>query len=246
MNREPHDATAHVRLLSAVRRFAPPLWFERNGADPDAVVGRLASFARAIEKDNRRFGLVAKEEVEDFGRLIDRHIVDSLTVWRVLFEVAEHTGRRRLYDFGSGAGLPGVPLAIAFGDYLTETVLVERRAKRTAFLLGATVGIPRVRVAEIDAEQIASAEGRERLLEAIVTFRAYRPTSGPFLRTLGLSLPSGTPVIAMKGTDERTEAEREIVSASPYAADAGTVPIRWNDGSVERNVLRWTTVNSDR
>jgi 16S rRNA (guanine(527)-N(7))-methyltransferase RsmG len=69
-------------------------------------------------------GIVASS---DSGRLMDRHIVDSLRALRCL-----RSSDRHVVDLGSGAGLPGIPLAIALPDVLVT--LVEPRRSRAAFL----------------------------------------------------------------------------------------------------------------
>jgi 16S rRNA (guanine527-N7)-methyltransferase len=71
-----------------------------------------------------RLGLVAES---DAGRLLERHVVDSLRAVRAFRE-----GDRSAYDLGSGAGLPGVPIAIAKPG--VQVVLVESRRRRAAWL----------------------------------------------------------------------------------------------------------------
>ena len=74
---------------------------------------------------NSRMNLVSKR---DINRFVEYHLLDSLKVASGLdmFEI------NRMMDFGSGAGLPGIPLALAFPHI--ETFLVDSRKKRCAFL----------------------------------------------------------------------------------------------------------------
>ncbi|MDE0447814.1 MAG: 16S rRNA (guanine(527)-N(7))-methyltransferase RsmG [Spirochaetaceae bacterium] len=86
---------------------------------------RLQRFAALIEAANPVYRLVAA----DRRRLVSHHLLDSLAAVPALREVEP---RATLLDVGSGAGLPGVPLALALAG--TRVILVERSARRAAFL----------------------------------------------------------------------------------------------------------------
>ena len=93
-------------------------------------------------------GMVA---ASDAGHLHTRHILDSL---RALAHIS--AGPERVVDLGSGAGLPGLPLAVARPDL--EVTLAEPRQARAAFLELAvqTLGLPNVQVFPRPAEELAS------------------------------------------------------------------------------------------
>jgi len=82
---------------------------------------------------NSRMNLVSGR---DINRFVEYHLLDSLKVSSCLnmFDVD------RMLDFGSGAGLPGIPLAIVFPHI--ETFLVDSRKKRCAFLEAVIKSIP--------------------------------------------------------------------------------------------------------
>jgi hypothetical protein len=101
------------------------------------IAPALHVFVGELSAGNKRFGLIGKDDASDQERILTRHVLDSLTPWRVLQELLRESGRDRLYDLGSGAGLPGVPLALALAHSLKEAVLVDRRSKRLGFLMGA-------------------------------------------------------------------------------------------------------------
>lgn len=90
----------------------------------------------------------------DLGRLRERHILDSLRAVPALPE-----GPVEVVDMGSGAGLPGIPVAIARPD--AHVVLAESRRQRIAFLeLAATeLGLGNVSVHAGRAETAPSAAG---------------------------------------------------------------------------------------
>ncbi len=89
-----------------------------NGVAPE-VAERLAAYGELVLSVNRTTNLTAAREPIAFAE----HILDSLTL------AADVDGP--LIDLGSGAGLPGIPLAIATGHPVT---LVDSVKKKAAFL----------------------------------------------------------------------------------------------------------------
>lgn len=88
------------------------------------VVGtRLDLYAETLATWNARINLIGRAGQD---ALRTRHLADSLAVLPLL-----PSGARRLVDLGSGAGLPGLPVAIATG---IETHLVDRDQRKCAFL----------------------------------------------------------------------------------------------------------------
>ncbi|MCE5252444.1 16S rRNA (guanine(527)-N(7))-methyltransferase RsmG [bacterium] len=82
---------------------------------------------------NSRVNLVSQR---DLDRFIDYHMLDSLKI-ASLFDFSRV---RTMIDFGSGAGLPGIPLALAF-PHISLT-LIDSRTKRCAFLSETVFSIP--------------------------------------------------------------------------------------------------------
>src|SRR5687768_17678994 len=66
------------------------------------------------------------------GSVEPQSIVDDLLLDSLLFVRVLPPGIRTLMDLGSGAGLPGLPLAIVLPE--TDITLVEARQKRSSFL----------------------------------------------------------------------------------------------------------------
>lgn len=140
-------------------------------------------------------GLIGPREVD---RLWSRHILNCA----VLGEVLDHGAR--VVDVGSGAGLPGIPLAIARPDL--TVVLVEPLLRRTTFLgeVVKDLDLP-VTVVRGRAEQhgvIREVGGAD-----YVTSRAVAPLE----KLLGWSLPlvrEGGKMVALKGSSAAEEIER--------------------------------------
>ena len=125
-------------------------------------------------------------------------------------------------DVGSGAGLPGVVLAIARPDL--EVTLVEPLLRRTTFLEEA--------VAEIELEQVSVVRARAEELHGIATFDVVTSRAvAPLGRLLGWSMPlvgSGGVVLAMKGSSAHEEiraagkALRKLGCATPEVLELGS------------------------
>jgi 16S rRNA (guanine(527)-N(7))-methyltransferase RsmG len=102
----------------------------------EAAFGKLAGYMELLAKWGTKMDLVSSTEPE---RILHEHILDSVAVAMVVgpaLQGEEHklqfTNPGPLVDIGSGAGLPGVVLAIL--NPQRPVFLVEPRAKRTEFL----------------------------------------------------------------------------------------------------------------
>ena len=89
--------------------------------DPTSIT-RLLNYTRLLERWNGAFNLVSRKDID---RLVARHLLDSLSVLPLL-------RGPRVMDLGSGAGLPGIPLAIACPDL--SFTLVDRSDRKARFL----------------------------------------------------------------------------------------------------------------
>lgn len=110
----------------------------------------LARFAELIRHWNRFASLISRR---DERRIEERHLQDSLSLVAVLETLASPG---RIADVGSGAGLPGIPLAIVLpGAHVT---LIERSAKKSRFLQQAVMqlGLPNVDVVCDDVAAVAA------------------------------------------------------------------------------------------
>jgi 16S rRNA (guanine527-N7)-methyltransferase len=131
-----------------------------------------------------------------------KHVVDSVLPWR-LFEGADHVA-----DAGSGAGFPGIPLALLLPQ--TRFTLLESTQKKARFLESVVRSLALANV-EVRAQRAEEWLNTHRV--AIVTARAVAPLS----RAAALFAPalrSGARVLFYKGPD----AASEIAEAAPETA----------------------------
>ena len=118
------------------------------GVDLDSHrAARLIGFERLLADRAVPLGAVARSDV---GRIRQRHTLDSLRVAPLVRWAAQ------VYDLGSGAGLPGIVVAIALPR--VRMVLVDRRASRAAFLELAVeeLALPNARVFAGPVEEVAA------------------------------------------------------------------------------------------
>jgi 16S rRNA (guanine527-N7)-methyltransferase len=96
------------------------------GLEPldEATAARFASYLALLMKWNSKINLTA---VRDEEGILARHLVESIACARAL-----PAGIHSLLDFGSGAGLPGIPIALCRPEM--RVTLAERQGKKAAFL----------------------------------------------------------------------------------------------------------------
>lgn len=104
------------------------------GLHPDDVsVKRLFDYTSEVFDWSSRMNLVSSRDLE---RFIDYHILDSLKV----ASVTDISSFKRLLDFGSGAGLPGIPVASVYPNI--AMTLLDSRLKQTTFLSHVCSSVP--------------------------------------------------------------------------------------------------------
>ncbi|MCK9546927.1 MAG: 16S rRNA (guanine(527)-N(7))-methyltransferase RsmG [Sphaerochaeta sp.] len=161
---------------------------------------QLDRYIAELERFNPTYKLVGSSGEE----LVIRHIFDSLAAVKTIEAITRGQKRVRLADLGSGAGLPGIPLAIALPH--SSVALVERMQRRVGFLRSAIVAsalTERVRILDVDLSQV-----RERF--DVVTFRALRPLVEILDRVAPL-VDEGAMICAYKGQREQVLAELAAV-----------------------------------
>ena len=165
-------------------------------------IGQFSVYHEMLLDWNTRMNLTALTAPEDVAV---KHIIDSLTA----YDAALFDGARTLIDVGTGAGLPGIPLAV-YAPHLTVTLL-DALNKRVRFLteVTAAMGLQNVRCIHARAEEAArTAEHRAAYDIAVSRAVARLPVlleyTLPFVRV-------GGTLLALKGrayAEEQQEARR--------------------------------------
>jgi len=114
----------------------------------DSQKAQLIDYVELLNKWNKVYNLTSVRDPEE---MVTRHILDSLAI-------LPYIKGQSLLDVGAGAGLPGIPLAIANPDL--KVTLLDSNSKKTRFLLQAktelgldSVTVVRARVESANLEQ---------------------------------------------------------------------------------------------
>ena len=190
----------------------------------DAAVEKFVVFVRMLEKWNRVTNLTA---VRDPLEMVPRHILDSLAVVPFLT-------RGSLLDVGTGAGLPGLPIAIASPDL--EVTLLDSNAKKLRFV--------RQAVAELGLDNVQVVQARMQEYQpprsfAMVISRAVASLDELHRQTIHLLRPGGR-MLFMKGVVP----EHEIGALQDGRAGLHIEPLNVPGLAAERHLL-WLETNEE-
>lgn len=148
--------------------------------------------------------------------------------------VAELAAAERIADIGSGAGFPGLPLAIALPT--AQLDLVESVGRKCDFIRRAAdvAGVENVRVVEARSEDLAKGEGREAY--EVVTARAVGRLS-TLAELASPLLAEGGVLVAWKGKrDEEEEAQLERAAEALAMRPQRILPVGPYAGSRHRHL----------
>lgn len=185
-----------------------------------AVLPTMERYASWLADAGVVRGLIGPREVP---RLWDRHILNCSVVSEVVPDGAA------VADIGSGAGLPGLVLAIARPDL--SVTLVEPLLRRSDFLseVVGDLGLENVEVIRSRADALHGARGFD-----VVTSRAVAPLARLLEWSMPLVVPTGA-VVAMKGSSVASEIEAAAVTLRKWHCAEPTVH------RLGENVLESTT-----
>ncbi|HEY8035952.1 MAG TPA: 16S rRNA (guanine(527)-N(7))-methyltransferase RsmG [Methylobacter sp.] len=181
----------------------------------DQNIDQLLSFIKLIEKWNKAYNLTAIRNREEMARL---HILDSLSIM-------PHIEGKRVIDIGTGAGLPGIPLAICLPE--TEFTLLDSNAKKTRFVQQAVLEL-KLKNVEVIHSRVENYHP-EQAYDAVLT-RAFAGLSDIMKLTAHLLAPDGV-LLAMKGQPPEAElaeitAKKSVISVSVPGADVERCLVR--------------------
>ncbi len=196
-----HDAASAQRSAAALIHDAAALGVALTGHDALRLLHLLEELARW----NRRFNLTA---IKDHGVMITHHLLDSLSVHRYLYGT-------RVADVGTGAGFPGLPLALANPD--RRFTLIDSNGKKNRFVAHAvhTLGLVNVEALQTRVETLRP----DAPFDTVVA-RAFAALPTLLADVAALCGPH-TRVLAMKGKWPKGE-----IDALPPGWQVESIPLR--------------------
>ncbi len=162
-------------------------------------IGKARAFAQRLAKDSETFGLLGPRELP---RIWSRHVINSGLLAELI------PSGSKVVDVGSGAGLPGIPMAIAQPD--ATFTLVEPMERRASWLSSVIkdLGIENVRVLRARAEDVKESDFDFATARAVAALDKLLKLLTPLIKD-----SKNRTIIAMKGSkaqEEITEAQRRL------------------------------------
>jgi 16S rRNA (guanine527-N7)-methyltransferase len=164
-------------------------------AMPAGAPARLLAYLELLAKWNRTYNLTA---IRDPLRMVTHHLLDSLAVVPHL-RLGEGAA---LADAGSGAGLPGIPIALARPDW--RVTLNDASAKKAAFLRQAAIELA---LSNVQIHQGRAESWRPAMRFAGVISRAFAELAEFIAACRHLIVPGGV-LAAMKGAAPHAQIAR--------------------------------------
>jgi 16S rRNA (guanine527-N7)-methyltransferase len=189
----------------------------------DAQADQLLAYRDLIQKWNRVYNLTAVRDPQD---MLTHHLLDSLSVVAPLRRHLLQTGATRLLDVGSGAGLPGVVLAVACPEL--AVTCVDTVAKKASFIqqVALSLKLPNLRGVHARVENMG-----ERF--DVVTSRAFASLADFVTLTRERRADAGV-WMAMKARTAEEEAAALPVDVAVFHVEPLQVP-----GLDEMRCLVW-------
>jgi 16S rRNA (guanine527-N7)-methyltransferase len=181
----------------------------------DHQLNQLLAFIKLIEKWNKAYNLTAIRDREEMARL---HILDSLAI-------VPHIEGQRVIDIGTGAGLPGIPLAICLPEI--HFTLLDSNAKKTRFVQQVVLEL-KLKNVDVIHSRVENYHP-EPAYDAVLT-RAFAGLSDIVKLTAHLLTQDGV-LLAMKGQAPDAElakitAKRSVISVSVPGSDVERCLVR--------------------
>ena len=157
---------------------------------PPETQQKLLDYVALVQKWNKVYNLTAVRETD---KILTHHLLDSLAV------VPHVANATTILDVGSGAGLPGIPLALALPQ--AQITLLDSNQKKTAFLHQALIEL-QLRNAGVVCGRAEKYQSNQ--LFSVVVSRAFSDLAAFVAQAGRLVAPGGT-LLAMKGVHPADE-----------------------------------------
>lgn len=183
----------------------------------DQQIEQLLAYLALLIKWNKAYNLTAIREPE---KMLTHHLLDSMAI-------APYIKGDRILDVGTGAGLPGIPMAITYPE--KQFTLLDSNGKKTRFCqqVKMELGLDNLHVAKTRVEELEAKAGFD-----LITSRAFADLSLMVKLTKHLLSPNGR-MAAMKGP----KAEEELAPIKDEVADLITHKLKVPMLEGERHLL---------
>lgn len=176
---------------------------------PRETQQRLLDYVALVQKWNKVYNLTAVREAD---KMLTHHLLDS-------FAVVPHVATAKtILDVGSGAGLPGIPLALALPD--ARVTLLDSNHKKAAFLNQAVIELKLSNV-EVVCERVEKYQAKQMF--SLVVSRAFSDLP-EFVALAGSLVAPGGTLLAMKGVHPFEEIAQLKGNFKPIRVTPLTVP----------------------
>jgi 16S rRNA (guanine527-N7)-methyltransferase len=180
----------------------------------DQQIDQLLAFIDLIQKWNKAYNLTAIKDKQD---MVSLHLLDSLTVLPYL-------QGDRIIDIGTGAGLPGIPLAICRPDL--NFTLLDSNAKKTRFVQQAVLEL---KLTNVEIRQSRVEDFHPNIHFDTVITRAFAELARIVELNQHLLAKNGM-ILAMKGQFSESEIAKIKLPAT-------VIPVRIPGIEAERNLV---------
>ena len=188
-------------------------------AEDKAIV--LSSYLDLVMSFNPSLKLVGEKERDEIAR---RHILDSASAYPVFWENTE--AGDQIGDLGSGAGFPGIVLAILFPD--RNFVLIDRMTRRIGFLriVKAKLNLENVEILDKDIKDV-------KRNFSVITCSAFRPLSEIGDEVVALT----SSAILYKAVEDNIGKELETLRSQGFVFNASILPVSIPGEKARRNIV---------
>ncbi len=188
---------------------------------PPETQQKLLDYVALVQKWNKVYNLTAVRETD---KILTHHLLDSLAV------VPHVANATTILDVGSGAGLPGIPLALALPQ--AQLTLLDSNQKKTAFLHQALIELL-LSNAEVVCKRVEKYQSNQ--LFSVVVSRAFSDLAAFVAQAGRLVAPGGT-LLAMKGVHPADEIAQLTGSESEFTL-IGVTPLSVPGLDAERHLV---------
>jgi len=211
-----HDTMA-ARLQAGMAAFTLP---DAAAGDVGGLAAQLTTYLAELHKWNRAYNLTA---VRDPFEMLTRHIYDSLTALPFVAGDA-------IADVGTGAGLPGIPLALCYPD--RHFTLIDTNGKKTRFVQHA---VAHLRLDNVEVVQARVESYVPASLFSSVFSRAFASLADFVAGCQAMTAADGC-LVALKGRyPEEEQAALESAALGWSVRESHQVNVPELEG--ERNIL---------